>query len=156
MFLRPIRCIRWPFMADETIDVLWGHELNLLEVKLPIVKEGVYRVFAVDIGPLLAVALQEVVVLVDATEATHAQALLPFPDVDHSAGSKVVDVFGHPAAIVKVSEEIRGFVVASDEESEDGSSDLAVVEAMELAHLSILLGTGHRHEIGFIAHALAS
>ena len=85
------------------------------------------------------VTLEVVVVLVDPADATHSDHILALLDLNYATGPNVVNVLRDPAAIVQVSQQVRGLMVAANKDCQDGGSLFLSKVPMELTH-SLVFG----------------
>ena len=122
--------------------------------------DGSESVMVIDVWPFLVVSFREIVVLEDATDTAHSKfgRNLPFriifDNVDHATSAKVVNVVGDPASIVEVTEIVAGFMISAHKYSQDRSTNLFLIESMELPHLSVLRWTLQSLQILLISDTL--
>lgn len=115
---------------------------------------GLEVVAVVHIGPLLVVAFQVVVGLLNSADACHSHALFPLLDLDHATSPQVINVLSCPTSVVEVPQVVGGFVVPPNKNGQDWGSQLFLVVLGKLAQLLVLRRTLECFQIALVPEAL--
>jgi len=111
----------------------------------------VYRSNIVSvIGQALAVRLPVVLVVVNARDTSDA----PWSVSNHARCAEVIDVGCEPAAVVQLEEVAGCFVVAADDDGENGGLRSAAVVLVKVAEVSVPARHGHAVEVELVSDCL--
>ena len=105
---------------------------------------------AVVVRRPLVVAELVVRAVEDAGQAGQPQAA----DVDDARVAEVVDVVGHPPAVVELPEVVASLVVAANEDGQERRLLHARVVLVKARHVLVLVRAGHALQVSFVTEAL--